>query len=187
VSGILKIVSVLLIFFCSTVFAKSKTESAGDVLHVLLPATAFASALFVERESKNSYEGAWQLIKTGFTSRLVVEGLKTSITKNRPDDSGDDAFPSGHSADTFAAATFIQQRYGWQYAVPAYLGAAYVGYSRVESDKHEAVDVLAGALIGVLSGLYFTDLYVEANKIGLSVAPVVSQKNGYGVSVSSQF
>lgn len=183
----MKTVSILLIFFCTTVFAKSKTESVGDVFHVLLPATAFASSLFVERESKNSYEGAWQLIKTGFTSRFVVEGLKTSITKNRPDDSDDDAFPSGHAADTFASAIFIQQRYGWQYAAPAYLGAAYVGYSRVESDKHETVDVLAGALIGVLSGLYFTDLYVETSKTGISITPVVSQKNGYGLAVSSQF
>jgi len=179
---VLRIFSYLLLFVCVNTFAKSNTETAGDVLHVLLPATAFVGALYLEKDSEESYEGAWQLAKSGITSRATVEVLKASITKNRPDDSDEDAFPSGHAADTFAAATFIQQRYGWTYAAPAYLAATYVGYSRVKSDKHETIDVLSGAAIGVLSGLFFSDRYE-----GVTVAPVVSKQHGYGISVSSRF
>lgn len=178
----LKIFACLFLFFCASTFAKSNTETAGDVLHVLLPATAFVSSLYVEKESAEPYEGAWQLAKSGVISRVTVEVLKASITKNRPDGSDDDAFPSGHAADTFAAATFIQQRYGWAYAVPAYVAATYVGYSRVKSDKHETIDVLSGAAIGVLSGLYFTDSYN-----GVKLTPLASKQHGYGVSVSSRF
>ena len=49
------------------------------------------------------------------------------------------------------AATFIQQRYGWQYGLPAYVAASYVGYTRVASDQHYLEDVLAGAAIGALA------------------------------------
>jgi hypothetical protein len=178
----LRIISCLLLFVCTSAFAKSNTETAGDVLHVLLPATAFVSSLYVEKDNEEPYEGAWQLAKSGIASRATVEVLKASITKNRPDNSDDDAFPSGHAADTFAAATFIQQRYGWKYAIPAYTVATYVGYSRVESDKHETVDVLSGAAIGILSGLYFTDSYS-----GVKVIPLVSKQHGYGVTISSRF
>jgi membrane-associated phospholipid phosphatase len=100
------------LFFCVSAFAKPNTETAGDVLHVLLPVSAFVGSFYVEKESEVSYEGAWQLAKTGITSRMTVEVLKASVTKNRPDDSDDDAFPSGHAADTFVAAIFIPQRYG---------------------------------------------------------------------------
>jgi membrane-associated phospholipid phosphatase len=169
-------------FFCANAYAKSSTEAAGDVLHVLIPASAFVGSLYLEKESEAPYEGGWQLAKSGVTSRVTVEVLKASITKNRPDGSDDDAFPSGHTADTFAAATFVQQRYGWKYATPAYLAATYVGYSRVKSDKHETIDVLSGAAIGVLSGLYFTSSYS-----GVKVIPLVSKQQGYGVSISSRF
>lgn len=167
----------MLLLASGTASAASDLEKSGDVLHLLLPAAALGGALIYE----DGYEGAWQLAKTGVVSRLVVEGLKYSVDKDRPDGSGDDSFPSGHTADSFAAATFVQQRYGWEWAIPAYIGAAYVGYTRVESDKHHVEDVLAGAAIGILSGLYFTDPYK-----GITITPVVGNGN-YGLYVSGNF
>jgi membrane-associated phospholipid phosphatase len=79
------------------------------------------------------------------------------------------------------AATFIQQRYGWQYGLPAYVAASYVGYTRVASDQHYLEDVLAGAAIGALAGWYFTQPYE-----GITVTPIAG--NGvYGLYVSGQF
>ncbi|MGB3398652.1 MAG: phosphatase PAP2 family protein, partial [Candidatus Deferrimicrobiaceae bacterium] len=43
--------------------------------------------------------------------------------------------------------------------IPAYLAAAFVGYSRVEADEHWTKDVLAGAAIGIVSGFIFTSRY----------------------------
>ncbi|WP_028774151.1 phosphatase PAP2 family protein [Shewanella waksmanii] len=157
--------------------AGSNLEKSGDILHLLIPAASFGASLYVE----DDFEGSWQLIKTGVVSRLVVEGLKYSVDKERPDGSGDDSFPSGHTADSFAAATFVQQRYGWEWAIPAYVGAAYVGYTRVASDKHHVEDVLVGAAIGVLSGLYFTEPYK-----GMTITPIAG--NGqYGLYISGKF
>ena len=157
--------------------AKSSLEKSGDIVHLLLPAAAFGATLVIE----DDFQGSWQLIKSGVVSRVAVEGLKYGIDKDRPDGSGDDSFPSGHTADSFASATFIQQRYGWKWAIPAYIGAIFVGYSRVESDKHFVEDVLAGAAIGIISGLYFTESYS-----GVTISPTAG--NGqYGVSFSGTF
>ena len=74
-------------------------------------------------------------------------------------DGGDQSFPSGHASISFAGATFLQKRYGWRYGIPAFLAAAFVGYSRVESDEHWTKDVLGGAAIGIASGWIFTSRF----------------------------
>ncbi|ALO36570.1 phosphoesterase [Colwellia sp. MT41] len=167
----------LLFLIVGPVLAKSNLEKSGDIIHLLLPATALTASLVIE----DNYQGSWQLIKSGLVSRVAVEGIKFTVEKDRPDGSGDDSLPSGHTADSFAAATFIQQRYGWQWGIPAYIGATFVGYSRVQSNKHYAVDVLAGAAIGVISGLYFTEPYS-----GITILPTASLGH-YGLSFSGTF
>ncbi len=166
-----------LLLLCFSVSAKSSVEKSGDILHLLIPTAAFGASLVFE----DDYQGSWQLLKSGVVSRVAVEGLKYSIDKERPDYSGDDSFPSGHTADSFAAATFIQQRYGWKWAIPAYIGATFVGYSRVVSDKHYLEDVLAGAAIGIISGLYFTEPYS-----GVTISPTAGNGH-YGISFSGSF
>lgn len=168
---------IFLLLVAAPVLAKSNLEKSGDIIHLLLPVTALGATLIIE----DDYQGSWQLIKAGVVSRVAVEGLKYVVDKDRPDGSGDDSFPSGHTADSFAAATFIQQRYGWQWAIPAYLGATFVGYSRVASDKHFVEDVLAGAAIGIISGLYFTEPYS-----GITIAPTANSGH-YGVNFSGTF
>jgi undecaprenyl-diphosphatase len=59
------------------------------------------------------------------------------------------AFPSGHAAAAFAAATVIA--YAWRrLAVPAYVLAALVAWSRVYVGVHWPLDVIGGAVLGVL-------------------------------------
>jgi membrane-associated phospholipid phosphatase len=89
------------------------------------------------------------------TSRL----LKEIVREERPDHSGMDSFPSSSTASAFAAASSIQVRYGWNYGLPAYSMAAFVGYSRVAADKHHWQDVAAGAVIGWGIGQLVTSGY----------------------------
>lgn len=72
---------------------------------------------------------------------------------------GNQSFPSGHTSISFSAAEFMRERYGWEYGLPAYAVASFVGYSRVESNQHYPRDVVAGAAIGILSSYIFTKPY----------------------------
>jgi undecaprenyl-diphosphatase len=63
------------------------------------------------------------------------------------------SFPSGHTASAFAMVTvltsYFKKRYVWALCL---LFAVAIGYSRIYLAHHFLIDVLAGALIGVLSG-----------------------------------
>ena len=58
------------------------------------------------------------------------------------------AFPSSHTANAFAVATVVARRWR-KAAVPAFLLAAAVGWSRVYLNRHWASDALAGALLAI--------------------------------------
>jgi len=159
------LLGIILSFGAGGAFADNDTiERAGDVGLVALPAAAAAMTVL-----NRDWEGTRQLGMALLSTAAVTGGLKLTVNEKAPN--GDDhAFPSGHTSIAFAGASFIQRRYGWGYGVPAYLGAAFVGYSRVETDHHRVHDVLAGAAIGIVSNLIFTTSFGE-----VSAAPLVGR------------
>ncbi len=130
---------------------------------------------------KNDREGSIQFAKSFATTLGVTYALKYTINAERPN-GGNYSFPSGHTSAAFSGASFLQKRYGWEYGVPAYLAASFVGWSRIEADKHYFGDVLAGAAIGVASTYLFTDLY----SAGIVVRPCVDN-NFSGLVLSADF
>jgi len=61
------------------------------------------------------------------------------------------SFPSNHASNTFALAAFISYNYR-RLAIPSFLIASLVGYSRIYLTAHYPTDVLAGAAWGMLLG-----------------------------------
>ncbi len=152
--SICSVLMVLFLFLASSAFAGSDgVDTAGGIGRVLIPAAAAGVTL-----AKKDWTGGKQLFLSLLAAAAVTEGLKTVVHERRPD-GGDRSFPSGHASISFAGATFLQMRYGWSHGIPAFLAAAFVGYSRVESDEHWTKDVLGGAAIGIVSGLIFTSRY----------------------------
>jgi len=150
------ILSVLLILSHSS-FSQNKTlETSGDVLIFVMPAVALGSTLI-----KGDKKGTWQFTKGFVVNQALTMGLKVIIDKERPNMENNDSFPSGHTSTTFQSAAFIQKRYGWKYGIPSYLLAGITGYSRINADKHDIYDVLAGAVIGVGSSYLFTTPYQQ--------------------------
>ena len=149
-------------------------ETTGDVLRILIPSIAYGATYYYDDK-----EGRVQFYKSFATNLAVTYALKYATDKKRPN--GDDySFPSGHASVTFASSTFIHKRYGFNYALPAYLASAFTGYSRVESDNHYTIDVLAGAVVGVLSSYFFTTKYK-----GYTITPKVD--NGiYGLTFTKR-
>ena len=156
-------VLLLVISLSGRAFADSH-DKAASALRVALPAAAWSMTQYFDDD-----EGSKQFYYSFATTIAATYALKSSIHKSRPDDSGNDAFPSGHTAMAFQGAAFLQRRYGWQYGAPAYVLASYVGYSRVKNNHHDSQDVLAGALIGIAASYYFAKPFY-----GITVSPMAN-------------
>lgn len=90
--------------------------------------------------------------------------LKIATHELRPDKSDYRSFPSGHTGQAFASATFLSEEYKerlpWiPYA--AYTVAGTTGLLRIANNKHHIGDVLFGAGLGFLSmkTAYWTHRY----------------------------
>ncbi|MEO6583552.1 MAG: phosphatase PAP2 family protein [Ferruginibacter sp.] len=94
------------------------------------------------------------LLKGELFMTSAVFGLKRLTHQLRPDNSGDNSFPSGHTAQAFAAATFLSEEYQSKFKWMPYLAygiATSVGVLRMANNKHYISDVLLGAGLGILS------------------------------------
>jgi membrane-associated phospholipid phosphatase len=94
------------------------------------------------------------LIKTGIIVYSTVNLLKSATKTLRPDKSSFKSFPSGHTAQAFATATFLSEEYKDRFKWMPYLAygiASGVGACRIANNRHFISDVLVGAGIGILS------------------------------------
>lgn len=110
---------------------------------------------------RNGYKSA---ISIG-VSALLTSGIKYLVNRPRPFVShpseiiqrtkvGPFSFPSGHTSMAFATATAITLSSRNLYlAIPSYVYAGFVAYSRMRLGVHYTSDVLGGMVIGIGSGL----------------------------------
>lgn len=157
----------LFCFFISFAVHADQIEDNGTKLQIIIPAAALLSTVVYEKN--NNYEGSKQFAKSLTTTLLATGALKVITHKKRPNGANYNSFPSGHTSAAFMGAGFIHKRYGLKAAILPYVGASYVGYSRVYAKKHDTVDVLAGAALGIFTSRYFTSPYDK-----FSVTPVVT-------------
>lgn len=113
-----------------------------------------------------------EMMRNGFKSGAAIglnialsTGLKYSINRERPfvqypndivqrTEVGKYSFPSGHTSCAFASATALTlSTKKWYVAVPSYLYACGVGYSRMRLGVHFPTDVLGGMVVGIGSSL----------------------------------
>lgn len=94
------------------------------------------------------------LIKSELLVGVLTYSLKKITAVPRPDTGQPTSFPSGHTAQAFAAATFMAKEYGHKsiwYSIGAYTVATGIGTMRVMNNRHWISDVLVGAGIGIFS------------------------------------
>jgi undecaprenyl-diphosphatase len=130
---------------------------------------AFIIILFI----KKTRLMAISIAVTTFLARIVIaEPLKRIVHLARPYVSLDDAkkivsengdylsFPSGHTTIFFAIAMaiyFFNKKWG----IIAFVIAALVGIARIYVGVHWPLDVVAGALIGILSGIIVNKFVIK--------------------------
>ena len=131
----------------------NKLEDVGDILQYLLPWAALLAVAL-----QGDAEAAWRWLYAGsITVTLTLLGkflFNFTPLGTRPN-GGRDSFPSGHTSSAFMGAAFVHFHFGWPWAILPYLLAALTGYSRIQANKHWLRDVIAGAVLAVVTG-YFT-------------------------------
>lgn len=152
-------------------------EASGEILRAAIPVAALGVAWH-----RDDREGLGQFLLAYGATVGATLALKATVNEARPDGSGDDAFPSGHAATAFAGAAVLQRRYGWRTAWPAWVLAAWTGWTRVDADEHDWADVAGGAAVAAASAW----LLVEPRNDVL-VAPAVLPDGGLGLTVSGRF
>lgn len=116
----------------------------------------------------------------------TVAVLKNTSHRLRPNGNGYHSFPSGHTANAFAAAEFLNQEYRdvspW-YGYAGYTVAAATGMLRMYNNKHWLSDVVAGAGIGILSTKVASYVYPHLKRLVLgkqnvnyNIAPLYQDK-----------
>ena len=132
--------------------------------------TQYAPAALMVGLKACGYEGrsSWSrmLVSDAFSvasMATLVNGIKYSAQRLRPDASTYNSFPSGHTATAFMTATMLHKEYEGRnkwISIGGYSLAALTGVSRVMNNRHWMTDVMAGAVIGIGSvhlGYFITD------------------------------
>lgn len=120
-------------------------------------------------KGKNNIRDKTIIIATSYLIMgLTVNSLKKITKVERPDGSGFNSFPSGHTATAFMGAELLYQEYKdvsvW-YGICGYLVATGTGVFRMYNNRHWFTDVFAGAGIGILSVKAGYWLYPTINKL----------------------
>ena len=128
-------------------------EKIGDNLQIALPLLGWGCSII-------NGQGADYFVRF-LTLNVFIHGSKQGLGYaeiNMRPNGGDEGFPSGHtSAAAFGASNLIymcvQKNHWVQGAV--LISAAFVGGSRVEANKHDMWQVLAGMFLGWLTDRLF--------------------------------
>lgn len=106
------------------------------------------------------------LVSDAFSAAIMaglVNGIKYTVRRPRPDGSSNNSFPSGHTATAFMVATMMHKEYGWRspwLSFGAYTAATATAIGRILNDRHWSSDLLGGAIIGIAAtqlGYLITD------------------------------
>ncbi len=128
----------------ATASTRNTVRNFGDLGQHVVPIAAAGMSVYLK-----DFQGLKQYAFSSTMIMSAVYTVKYAVDRKRPV-SGSCSFPSGHTASAFMGATYISRRYGMRYAWPFYMGAAYVGYSRVYAKKHYISDVMASVGLCVL-------------------------------------
>lgn len=112
------------------------------------------------------------IVRAQVVSQVMVQVLKVTVQRDRPDHSNSMSFPSGHAASAFATATVLQRYYGWKVGAPAYALGSYVALARMSFNRHHATDVVMGAGFGIAAARTVT-MSVAKTKFNVGVQPQV--------------
>jgi membrane-associated phospholipid phosphatase len=145
---------------------------------LLLPAAGAGYLVGGLANASRAQEASLMTLEALTVAGVETEALKLAVRRERPDRSDRYSFPSGHASGSFAAATVAASEYGWKAGVPAFLVAGFVGYTRMEKNKHHLSDVLFGAGLGVSAGRAVYKTHRASHPERFAVVPYAAPGGG---------
>lgn len=141
-------------------------ETAGTAVAIALPLTAVGISYF-----KHDTMGLAQLTVETVMTVGTAYALKAIVREQRPDGSDFHSFPSGQTALSASASSYLWGRYGWQYGLPAFFATQFVSYSRVQARQHHWYDTLASSAIAAGYGYVLTTPFKKHPNLRTSLTP----------------
>ncbi|WP_395051263.1 phosphatase PAP2 family protein [Flavobacterium sp.] len=137
-------------------FGEDFHTSADNYLQFVPVAQIYLGKTFGFKPKNDFQHQTINIVIANVIMGTVVYSLKHTVKEERPDNSDNLSFPSGHTATAFTNAALLYYEYKdsnlW-YASSGFLFATATGILRIANNKHYTSDVLAGAGIGLASGL----------------------------------
>jgi membrane-associated phospholipid phosphatase len=174
-------------------FGEDFHTSADNYLQFVPVAQIYLGKTFGFKPKNNFKQQTINIIVANVIMGTVVYATKNSTKEERPDHSDNLSFPSGHTATAFTNAALLYYEYKdsnvW-YASSGFLFATATGILRIANNKHYTSDVLAGAGIGLASGLvvsywnpFKSVTFGKKNKTTAFVYPQIGSQIGMGALI----
>lgn len=134
-------------------------------------AAAFFALVILEKDKKKKFKMLIFSVLSIFLSRIVItEIIRFFYYVPRPFVNNDvfqlifhetsGSFPSGHAAFFFALATVIMFATRWRtWGAVFFAGAILIGLARIIAGIHWPLDILGGAVIGVISSVFVAKFF----------------------------
>ena len=174
-------------------FGENFHTSADNYLQFVPIAQIYLGKTFGFQPKNNFKQQTINIVVANVIMGTVVFATKNITNQERPDHSDNLSFPSGHTATAFTNATLLYYEYKdsnlW-YASSGFLFATATGILRIANNKHYTSDVLAGAGIGLTSGLvvsywnpFKSMTFGKKNKTTAFVYPQIGSQIGMGALI----
>lgn len=138
-------------------------NQAGTGLPNALYAGAMLAHWYFWREER-SLDRSLLMVKLSLYARAADKLLKPVFHERRPDGSSNRSFPSGHTTNAFAFASFVAAEHEWPYGAAALALAAMTAIARIDGDNHYFHDVVGGATVGTAFGLGVSLLHARGRE-----------------------
>lgn len=167
-----------------------------DYLQFAPAAAVYALNLSGVKGKHNLFDASMLYVTSAAIMGVSTHFVKQGVGRMRPDESGTNSFPSGHTASAFMAAEFLHQEYKdvnpW-IGYAGYFVATATGTLRMYNNKHWFSDVVAGAGFGIASTKiayliypYIKSIFTTKNTGNFTLMPFHQQGNT-GLMLSGRF
>ena len=151
-------------------------------------ATGLWYALSADQQDEFNNRRAWTMMNALSLTWVTIGGLK--LIRNNETPNGDDlAWPSGHTASSFTAASVLHEFYGPKVGIPAYVAASFVAYRMMDTGNHWASDIVFGATLGWVVGHTVAGKHKKLEIGGFEIVPYITatEESAVGLGLLKRF